>query len=49
LYTFEIAWRDTAGRVRTWQIISPEGKPIGEVTTKRAARTLLALLNGKDA
>jgi hypothetical protein len=44
-FTFEVAWRDTAGRVRTWRILDPAGQRIGEVTTKRAARALLDQLN----
>jgi len=44
-YSIEPAWVDTAGRIRTWALRDPQGAPMAEITTKRGAQQLAALLN----
>jgi hypothetical protein len=44
MYTLERGWIDTAGKTRTWKILAPDGQKVAEVTTKRDALRLIALL-----
>ena len=44
MYSIKPGWIDCAGKCRTWRLLDAEGKQIAEVTTKRGAMALLALL-----
>ena len=45
MYSIARGWIDTAGKTRTWFLLDPSGKRVAEVTTKRAAECLVALLS----
>lgn len=43
-YTTAPAWIDAAGRTRTWSLLDPSGTKLADITTKRDAEKLAALL-----
>lgn len=43
-YTTAPAWIDAAGRTRTWSLLDPAGTKLAEITTRRDAEKLAALL-----
>lgn len=43
-YTTAPAWIDAAGRTRTWSLLDPSGAKLADITTKRDAEKLAALL-----
>lgn len=43
-YTTAPAWIDAAGRTRTWSLLDPSGAKLADVTTRRDAEKLAALL-----
>ena len=45
MYSIKRGWIDCAGKCRTWYLLDPDGKPIAEVTKKRDALKLIALLS----
>ena len=44
MYTIKRGWIDCAGKCRTWFLLDADGRRLAEVTTKRGAMALLALL-----
>lgn len=44
-YTTKPAKIDTAGRTRTWNLLTPNGDKLAEISAKRDAQRVAALLN----